>query len=121
MKFKFCLAFTLTVGIFAGAWLTVSPATENPGIENIDLEGGRRGKVPFPHHRHQKDLGGDCLICHSVFPQETGAIEMLKAQGTLKKKFVMNKLCTKCHKEKKKAGEPSGPTTCSKCHIRDKK
>jgi hypothetical protein len=44
----------------------------------------------------------------------------LKAEGTLKKKYVMNKLCTKCHKEKKNAGQKSGPTTCTKCHIKIK-
>ena len=46
-------------------------------------------------------------------------IAELKAQGKLKKKHVMNKLCTKCHKETQKTGEKSGPTTCSKCHIKD--
>ena len=119
MKFKLYLAFILVAGIFAAAWLTVSLAIENQGIENIDLEGGKRGKVPFPHRQHQKNLE-DCQICHSVFPQELGAIEQLKTEGTLKKKYVMNKLCTKCHKEKKKAGQPSGPTTCTKCHIKKK-
>jgi hypothetical protein len=30
----------------------------------------------------------------------------------------MNKLCKKCHREKKRTGEKSGPTTCKKCHIK---
>ena len=49
-----------------------------------------------------------------------GSIKALKAEGKLKKKHVMNKLCTKCHKQKKKAGQKSGPTTCKKCHIKGK-
>ena len=79
----------------------------------------RWGKGTFPHRLHQEKLV-DCQICHAVFDQKTGSIEELKAQGKLKKKHVMNKMCTKCHKQKKKAGEKSGPTTCSKCHIKEK-
>jgi len=101
--------------LIAGSTIAVSLATENQGTENITLEGGKRGNVSFPHLQHQKNLT-DCQICHSIFPQEAGAIKKLKAQGTLKKKYVMNKLCTKCHRAKKKAGQRSGPTTCTKCH-----
>ena len=90
---------------------------QNKGASDINLIGGKRGNVPFPHHLHQEKLG-DCQICHSVFEQKSGSIEALKSQGKLKKKHVMNKLCTKCHKEKKKAGEKSGPTTCKSCHIK---
>lgn len=92
---------------------------QDKGAENIEMEGGKRGNVPFPHHQHQERLV-DCQTCHSVFPQKAGSIEELKAQGKLKKKYVMNKLCTKCHKETKKAGKKTGPTTCAKCHIKDK-
>ena len=27
-------------------------------------------------------------------------------------------LCTKCHKEKQRAGEKTGPTTCTTCHVK---
>ncbi|MBT8368485.1 MAG: cytochrome c family protein [Deltaproteobacteria bacterium] len=119
MKVKLVLTLISMVVLIAGSSIAVSLAIENQGAEKIELEGGKRGKVPFPHRQHQKNLG-DCQICHSIFPQEPGAIQELKAQGTLKKKYVMNKLCTKCHKEKKKAGQQSGPTTCKKCHIKKK-
>lgn len=95
----------------------VSAAVENKGAENITLAGGKSGKVTFPHHRHQ-DVLVDCKICHSIFPQKAGVIEELKTQGKLAKKQVMNKLCTKCHKEKKKAGEKTGPVTCKSCHVK---
>jgi len=117
MNVKVVLILTSMVALIAGSMAAVSLATENQGAENMELEGGKRGKVPFPHRLHQKNLG-DCQICHSVFPQESGAIQELKSQGTLKKKYVMNKLCTKCHRVKKKAGQPSGPTKCKKCHIK---
>lgn len=117
MNVKLLLILTSVFALVAGSLAAVSPATENQGTENLELEGGKRGKVPFPHRQHQKNLG-DCQICHSVFPQESGAIEQLKSQGSLKKKYVMNKLCTKCHKVNKRAGQPSGPTSCKKCHIK---
>jgi len=113
---KFVILAAVIVILIGGA-AVLSVANQDKGAEDIELFGGNRGNVSFPHHRHQETLG-DCEICHSVFPQKTGSIEELKTKGELKKKYVMNKLCTKCHKERKKASEPSGPTTCSKCHIK---
>ena len=103
--------------LISGIILTtaLAPAVQNKGAENIELYGGKTGKVPLPHHRHQKTLG-DCKICHDVFPQESGSIESLKAQEKLKKKQVMNKHCIKCHRARKKAGEKSGPVRCRECH-----
>lgn len=90
---------------------------ENKGAANMTLEGGKRGDVPFPHHKHQEMLK-DCQICHVLFPQKAGSIEALKAEGKLKKKQVMNKQCTKCHRTKRKAGEKTGPVACKTCHIK---
>lgn len=120
MSFKHVVMGLSAIVLIAGAAASVSVAVENQGAETLELYGGKRGKVPFPHRQHQKDLG-DCQICHSVFPQETGAIEKLKAEDKLKAKYVMNKLCTKCHREKKRAGLKTGPTSCAKCHIKQKK
>jgi hypothetical protein len=110
------LAAGLAAAVIAAASL---PAAEtDKGAETMMLEGGRQGAVPFPHHRHQSVLG-DCNLCHGVFPQESGAIARLKAAGQLKAKSdVMNKLCIKCHRAKKTAGEKSGPLTCTTCHQR---
>jgi hypothetical protein len=98
----------LTVGLSVAA-------VENKGPEKITLNGGERGMVHFPHHRHQNKLG-DCNICHTFFPQEQDAIDRLKKEGKLVPKQVMNKLCIKCHKAEKQAGHTAGPVTCSKCH-----
>lgn len=86
------------------------------GADGMVLEGGDTGWVPFPHHRHQDALG-DCMACHTLFPQKAGSIEVLKAEGKLKKKAVMNN-CSKCHRNLVTAGRPSGPTTCKQCHSR---
>jgi hypothetical protein len=117
MKLKLFLILVSITLILSGVMAVSSTATQDKGAENIELEGGKRGKVHFPHRQHQAQLK-DCKICHTVFPQKAGSIKALKAEGKLKKKHVMNKLCTKCHKAKKKAGQKSGPTKCKKCHIK---
>lgn len=88
---------------------------QNKGAAQITIAAGERGAVAFPHHLHQDKLG-DCNACHNYFPQEPHAIEQLKKEGKLVRKQIMNKLCVKCHKAEKRAGNKTGPTTCSKCH-----
>ena len=119
MKIKLGVALISIVAIVVGSTVAFSGNDQDKGADSIELDGGTRGRVPFPHHQHQERLV-DCKICHSILPQKTGSIAELKGQGKLKKKYVMNKLCTKCHKETKKAGRKTGPTTCSKCHIKPK-
>ena len=123
MKIKILLVGLVGIGILAfvtaSVALSAAPA-ENKGAAEIKLAGGETGTVTFPHHRHQEKLN-DCDICHSFYPQKAGVIEELKAQGKFKKKQVMNKLCLKCHKQKKQEGIMAGPTTCTKCHIKETK
>jgi hypothetical protein len=95
----------------------VGLAADDPGSAEIELTGGERGNVPFPHQRHQAALG-DCKLCHELFPKQKGGIEDLKAKGELKKRQVMNKHCIKCHNARKRAGQPSGPTSCNDCHVK---
>ena len=106
------LVLGLTILISAAGF-----AVENQGAAEIQIDGGDRGPVPFPHQAHQNRIN-DCNICHAVFPQEPQSLNKLKQAGQLKPKVVMNKQCVKCHRTEKKAGNPSGPTTCSKCHVR---
>lgn len=96
--------------------VTIIGAT-NQGAEHIEIFGGSRGGVPFPHHAHQNRLE-DCNTCHAVFPQEVDGIKKMKEIGKLKPKQVMNKQCVNCHRDQKKAGNNTGPTTCSKCHVK---
>ncbi len=103
--------------ISAGSAYAYTIQTDNKGAENIELYGGKSGPVPFPHLAHQDALA-DCKICHELFPQEIGGIEKLKASGQLKKKQIMNKHCTKCHRQLKKEGKITGPITCKACHIK---
>ena len=92
-------------------------AAQEKGDAEMILSGGERGDVPFNHKQHQDNLK-DCNTCHSLFPQKFNGISEMIEQGNLTPKKVMNTLCTGCHREKKKAGEATGPVTCSKCHIK---
>jgi hypothetical protein len=114
MSLLIALAFITGHCVFSSMVLAQTP---NTGAAEIVLDGGTSGNVKFPHQRHQQKLG-DCMVCHSAFPQKAGAIEDLKTQGILAKKQIMNEQCTKCHKEKKQAGEQAGPTTCTMCHVK---
>jgi len=108
----------LSAAMVLGAMTVGAMAADGEnGPEKMDLLGGSRGKVPFPHQQHQTRLA-DCNACHSLFPKTNNAITELKKTDKLKNKQIMNKLCIKCHKAEKKAGNPSGPTTCSKCHVK---
>ena len=111
MKVKLFVILIITVLSLT----TTGIALENKGAKELEMPGGVRGIVPFPHHRHQNALG-NCDVCHTLFPQVRGSIEKLKAEGKLKRKHVMNKLCTKCHRQRIKAGKKSGPISCSTCH-----
>jgi uncharacterized membrane protein len=107
------LLFMGIVGL-AGAY-TIQ--TDDKGEAQMTLDGGKNGPVPFPHRAHQTALG-DCKICHELFPQKAGAIDDLKASGELKPKQIMNKHCTKCHRQMKHEGKKTGPTTCTACHVK---
>lgn len=99
-------------------WGGVSAAqAPEKGAKEMALNGGRQGKVPFPHHAHQAVIA-DCNACHATFAQKAGAIDEMKGAGSLKPKLVMNTLCVKCHKEKHAAGEKTGPLTCAQCHVK---
>jgi hypothetical protein len=96
---------------------SINAMVQDMGAEHITLDGGRTGSVPFPHRIHQ-DSSGNCEQCHEMFPQQQGSIDQLKKEGNLKKKQVMNQLCTKCHRQKKREGVKSGPTSCTGCHVK---
>ena len=87
------------------------------GPETLVLNGGSNGNVTVPHLRHQKALNEDCQACHLLFPQKSGSVDQLKADGTLKKKDLMN-TCIKCHRQKASAGMAAGPVKCKECHVK---
>ena len=108
----------IVFAIIFGMVFTAAMASEvqNKGAKEIRLDGGKKGDIDFPHLNHQNTLG-DCKICHDIFPQKSGIIKDLKDKGQLKKKLVMNH-CRECHRNMAQAGKKTGPTSCSKCHMK---
>ena len=95
-------------------------AQTGKGAEQIKLAGGSsQGQVPFPHHRHQKAMGDECMACHALFAQEPGSIAKAQTEGKLAPKQVMNTMCIQCHRDRKQAGQTSGPISCAKCHVKE--
>jgi len=111
---KIVMMLLLTGMLTAGS---VGRAIQVQGKKEMVLDGGRLGKVPFPHHTHQTVLD-DCNRCHRLFPQTSGAIQQLISQKSLLARQVMNQ-CRNCHKEKVKSGEKAGPVKCTECHIKN--
>ncbi|MCP3922918.1 MAG: cytochrome c3 family protein [Desulfobacterales bacterium] len=93
---------------------------EPTGPEKITITGKKRGPVVLDHRKHQK-ITSTCLTCHSNFPKETNGLKAAISKDEIKKKFVMNKVCIKCHRSLKKTGKKHGPTACNKCHQKKKK
>jgi hypothetical protein len=118
MKFrnwKILILCLIASGLFLAPVLIL--ADQAKGSKEISINGGNKGNILLPHHLHQAAIK-DCQTCHAVFAQEPGAIDTAKKTGDLKKKQVMNKTCLKCHRAMKKAGDKTGPTSCSGCHIK---
>jgi hypothetical protein len=111
MRVKFIFIVIISIMLL----LSIAYSEQNFGAENIILEGGESGEVPFPHKMHQDTLK-DCNICHALFDQKIGSIEQLKVEEKLKAKQIMNTQCLKCHRDTKKAGGASGPISCATCH-----
>ncbi|MFH2047138.1 MAG: multiheme c-type cytochrome [Pseudomonadota bacterium] len=93
---------------------TIFPENGKAVKEVFELSGGDRGSIDFPHEKHEKAVK-DCMTCHDMFPKKIGAIFEMKSNGKLQTKQAMD-YCIKCHREMKKTGEKTGPTSCSKCH-----
>jgi len=112
------LKWIIALLVLLAAAAVIAVASQNKGPSDLSLNGGKTGDIPFPHASHQTALKGDCMICHDLFPQESGAIEAYKAEEKLKKQQVMNTLCLKCHRAMKKEGSKTGPTSCKGCHVK---
>ncbi len=112
-------ALLLTIGLILMAAFAIAEQQQDRGPEQMILEGGAPGDVPFPHRLHQKSANDRCEVCHDLFPQKRGSIQQMIADGKLRSKEIMNKHCVKCHREMKREGKVTGPTSCTQCHSED--
>lgn len=98
-----------------------------------------KGLVTFTHKKHNVDYKVPCADCHHVYQDGTNVwkegdavkgcaechtqaaaptgdktpkAEKIKAYY----KDAIHENCTGCHKDLKKAGKPTGPTSCKECH-----
>lgn len=117
MNKKVITIFFAACSICVGLSLIPVPGimAQDPGRPELTINAGSKGPVFFKHQLHQTVVG-DCGVCHKDFEKKAGALDEAKKTGALQAKQVMNKTCLACHREKRKAGEKSGPTNCSACH-----
>lgn len=80
----------------------------------IELSGGAKGDITFPHEIHQKALT-DCQICHSIYPQKIKGISASIKSGKMEKKQAMGE-CIKCHRTNIAENKKTGPVSCGECH-----
>ena len=85
----------------------------------------KKGPVVLSHKKHAEDYKIACTECHHKWkkeeakqPKKYSDCHKEKKEGkTLGLKRAFHKNCMGCHKELKKQGKPTGPTTkCSQCH-----
>jgi cytochrome c-type protein NrfB len=110
VKTKLMIALVLGLSLVPFKNLT----GQDKGAATMMLQGGSLGVVAFNHHLHQTALG-DCNLCHNLFPQVSGSIEKMKAEGKLKKREVMGQ-CQDCHKQKAASESKTLPVKCGECH-----
>jgi len=92
----------------------------------------KKAPVPFSHKGAHKGI--ECTKCHHTWDgkspikkcTDAGCHDIAKAKGKDRKSIkyfytAYHKLCMKgCHKELKKAGKKTGPTSCNGCHPKKK-
>lgn len=93
-----------------------------PDTWMLDLN-GQKGKVFFPHVKHQKYITGFkeaevCLVCHHKSKAgerptncSDGACHKFEATAVANRESAFHGNCRACHRE-----EGSGPQKCSECH-----
>jgi len=125
---------------------TISTITASDMPENIVMESKVHPKhskplVSFTHKKHSADYGiactdchhdykdkknvwkeGDAVLkceeCHSEAKKPTG-VEMTKEEEMKKYHYTaIHANCKGCHAALKKEGKDTGPTTCTKCHVK---
>ncbi|NIA20263.1 MAG: cytochrome C [Xanthomonadaceae bacterium] len=82
----------------------------------------KKPPVTFEHAKHAKL---ECSKCHHKWdgkddePKACGTCHKAKKEGKkLSVKNAAHKTCRGCHRTMKKAGKKTGPTKCSKCHVK---
>jgi len=117
----------ISIGIIAGFMLAVLTVSGVFAKDVVEFNPSY-GKVTFTHKKHADALKNDCLKCHHTWKkgdtsgQGCKDCHKAKAEGKASSsKDAFHKSCKGCHDEAKKANKPTGPTACTKCHVKAKK
>jgi hypothetical protein len=112
-------------------------------LNSAVYETHRKPIVNFTHTKHAADYGIACTECHHVIEdgknvwKEGDPVQKCNAchskdkpspderkrmsDAERMKAFhyeAIHENCKGCHNELKKAGKPTGPISCNKCHVR---
>ena len=110
----------LAVGMVAFA----VPAAPTGDLKVAKAEGAeKKAPVNYNHEKHMASAP-DCKSCHHTWDGE-GALKKCSECHKAKKdgkalgiKTALHKACKDCHKDLKKAGKKTGPTSCKGCHVK---
>jgi hypothetical protein len=148
---RFLIVLAVVGLMFSVALLGLSGAAEQKVPDKIVIKSTlwkdhTKKPVEFNHKKHQEDYKIKCTECHHVYkdgknvwkkgdevkkcqechnePTIKGEKKLPKAQQKLNLKLAFHDNCVGCHKElkkKDKAKYAKIPTTCVKCHPKEKK
>ena len=128
------MVFVLTLG-----YAVCSDAPETITMDSKVFGEHTKALVTFSHKKHNVDYKVACAECHHKYEggknvwKEGDPVEKCdachkeakppagdkssKAEKIQKYYFTaIHENCVGCHKEMKKAGKPTGPTSCTDCH-----
>jgi Ni/Co efflux regulator RcnB len=147
---RFLTVLAVAVLMCSVALLGLSGAAEQKVPDKITIESTlwkdhTKSPVDFNHKKHQEDYKIKCEECHHVYkdgkniwkkgdevkkcqechnePTIKGEKKLPKAQQKLNLKLAFHNNCTACHKKLKKEDRKKYakiPTTCVKCHPKEK-
>jgi hypothetical protein len=128
------MVFVMTLG-----YAVCSDAPETITMDSKVLGEHTKALVTFNHKKHNADYKVACTDCHHKYEggknvwKEGDPVEKCdachkeakppagdkssKAEKIQKYYFTaIHENCVGCHKDMKKAGKPTGPTSCTDCH-----
>ena len=120
---KKIIALVVMVAFLAvGAVAFATPA--GPAGDLKITKAGSDCKKPAVIYNHDKHNAAtpDCKTCHHTWdgkdaPKKCSECHKAKKDGkALSSKNALHKSCKDCHKDLKKAGKKTGPTSCKACH-----
>ena len=88
---------------------------DNPGLHATDNYQG----APFNHKKHAE--AAKCKECHHTTKEGEKVqkcVDCHTKDSKVTAKDAFHKNCKDCHRDLKKAGKPTGPTICTKCHAK---